>query len=134
MAKFCENTAEADVFTYIFCIIDVKPNHVHRNVVLVEISRYFEHIFLVEVIPSTLVMTNGKSLRHSSVTSKLPVLLKDLLIARTKEYKEVQDARLRKPVGVRAGRRFGNVNTVLAGRQREHSNRASSLMGVHQRD
>jgi hypothetical protein len=49
--------------TDILGVFDIEPQHVHRNIVLIESLRNFLDILLVQVIPPALMVSDRKHLR-----------------------------------------------------------------------
>jgi hypothetical protein len=47
----------------LFGIFDIEPNHVDRDISFVEPTLNLENVFLVEVVPPTLVIGESEKLR-----------------------------------------------------------------------
>lgn len=56
------------------------------------------YIVLIDVIPTALMVSNSKVLRHGGLASQTSVLAENVLAGWAKEYKDIENARLRNPM------------------------------------
>lgn len=79
-------------------VFDVKPYHVIWDIVLVKLPIDIFDVFISHIVPSALMISNGKLLRKLRVSSKLGVLLDNSFRVWTEENEDVDKSTLGEPV------------------------------------
>mmetsp|Transcript_7148 Transcript_7148/g.24740 ORF Transcript_7148/g.24740 Transcript_7148/m.24740 type:complete len:789 (+) Transcript_7148:93-2459(+) len=116
-------------------MLDVQPQHVVRDVVLVEPAVHQRHVRLVLVVPAALVVPQGEHLRQLRRPGHLGVLLQHLGGRGAREEEHVHDARLGDPLGVGEHARGAvHVDVHLGGIEPEHARREPGLVTQHEGD
>ena len=71
-------------------VLNVKPDYVVGDVELIEAAVDVFDILIGDIVPTALMVGNGKRLRHGSVASELAVLAGEILRCGAKEDEDVQ--------------------------------------------
>ncbi|KAL8773282.1 MAG: hypothetical protein Q9194_004379, partial [Teloschistes cf. exilis] len=130
-----------------FGILNVEPDDVVRDSVLVEFAVDVFDILVSHVIPSALVIAESEVLGELGIASELVVRLDDVFRGWAKEYKNIQEPVLGKPVRMRirspadpktqgiAGP-FGlhNIHPCFCGIEPEDPSSRILSMSLHQRN
>mmetsp|Transcript_48915 Transcript_48915/g.157332 ORF Transcript_48915/g.157332 Transcript_48915/m.157332 type:complete len:741 (+) Transcript_48915:977-3199(+) len=82
-------------------VLDVKPNHVIREVVLVVVGIHTQGVLLGHVVPAALMFAQGPQRRHGRTARQRVELTRDLGGRGADEHGSVQDTGLRGPPSVR---------------------------------
>jgi hypothetical protein len=78
--------------TFSVRVLNIKPEYIIRNVMLVKSSIHLSYILLSVVVPATLVVGNRKGLGHGGRTDERRVLAEDITMGWAQEDKDIQDA------------------------------------------
>mmetsp|Transcript_28532 Transcript_28532/g.73202 ORF Transcript_28532/g.73202 Transcript_28532/m.73202 type:complete len:278 (-) Transcript_28532:1000-1833(-) len=108
-------------------VLDVQPQHVVRQVELLEFAVHELDVFLVVVVPPALVVAQREARRERRRACEPGILRKDLLWCGPWQQEDVDHARLRHPVCCRRRRR------AAAGERREEATRRLGPRYVHER-
>lgn len=130
-----------------FGILNVEPDDVVRDSVLVEFTVDVFDILVSHVIPSALVVAESEVLGELGIASELVVRLGDVFRGWAKEYKNIQEPVLGKPVrmrirspadpktqGIAGPFCLHNIHPCFCGIEPEDPNSRILSMSLHQRN
>lgn len=100
----------------LLCVLNVKPNDIIGNLELVELAVHILNVFIRDIVPSTLVVSNSERLRHSGVASEFTVLTSQILRSGSQEDKDIQKPTLGDPMRLRVSVTLGAQGKRVCGR------------------
>mmetsp|Transcript_55509 Transcript_55509/g.129970 ORF Transcript_55509/g.129970 Transcript_55509/m.129970 type:complete len:471 (+) Transcript_55509:1109-2521(+) len=114
-------------------VLDVEPQHVIRDVMLVELRVHLADIGLVLVVPAALVVPEREERRHELRTNQLRVLALDLRRGLRGHEEQVHDAALTEPVRPLHLLPVLHVHIHLCAVEEEHAAALPRRVRQHQR-
>ena len=115
-------------------VLDVEPQHVVGEGVLLELGVDGGDVGFVLVIPAALVVAKGEAGRHGLRPGHGRVLAEHLSGRGARHDREVEHARLGHPASAGARRVLGDVDKGLGGVVPEHAGSPALAVGDHDRD
>lgn len=128
-------------------VFDIQPDDVVRDMSLVKPPINVLDVVFGEVIPSALVVAEGKLLRHSGCSRQLAILLRNVLGRGAQEDKEIDDTALGDPVGlgvlwgtggqaqrVSTALDLGDINPRIGGIEPQETDGRILSVSLHERD
>ncbi|KAI6751850.1 hypothetical protein HG531_006546 [Fusarium graminearum] len=123
------------------------PDDIVWDFVLVHVAINVSNIIAGDIVPSALVVTNGKLLRHRSVAGQLSVGLGEVGRSGAEEYEDVEETTLGNPMSmgaclatstetkrVCAALVLGDIDPSLGNVEPENTDRRTLAMSLHERN
>lgn len=82
------------------CILDIQPRNVQRDILFIESTLHLENIGIIDIIPSTLVVSQCPLRRKIRRSRQTCVLLEERSRIGTWQDQEIHDPGFRHPVGL----------------------------------
>lgn len=115
-------------------VLDIQPSDVQRDILLVKPPVHIEHVVLVEIVPSTLVISDRPERRNRSVSCQSGVLPEKIIGFGAGEDEQVHDPRFRHPLRLNPRLGVFDVDERFGADEVEHSDRVLGGLSVDHGD
>jgi hypothetical protein len=115
-------------------VLDIQPSDVQRDILLVKPPVHIEHVMLVEVVPSALMISDRPERRNRCISCQSGVLPEKILRFRAGEDEQVHDPRFRHPLRLNARLGVFDVDERFGPDEVEYSDRVLGGLSVDHGD
>lgn len=115
-------------------VLDIQPSDVQRDILLVKPPVHIEHVVLIEIVPSALMISDRPERRNRSVSCQSSVLPEKILGFGAGEDEQVHDPRFRHPLRLNARLGVFDVDERFGADEVEYSDRVLGGLSVDHGD